>query len=129
VRVLLDTSVFLWWVSSAADRLSERARWAIEEPDNDVFLSVASAWEIAIKAEQGRLSLPAAAERYLPDLLARTGFSPLVIQLAHVLRAGALPPHHRDPFDRLLVAQSQIEDAPIVTADPAIGRYEVEIIW
>lgn len=129
MRVLLDTSTFLWWVSAGADRLGERARWAIEEPDNTVLFSVASGWEIAIKAELGRLSLPAVAERYLPDLLARSGFDALEIQLAHVLQAGGLPPHHRDPFDRLLVAQSQIEDVPIVTADPAIGRYDVEVIW
>ena len=129
MRVLLDTNAFLWWVSAGADRLGERARWAIEEPDNTIFLSVASAWEIAIKSELGRLSLPAAAERYLPDLLARSGIGALEIQLAHVLRAGGLPPHHRDPFDRLLVAQSQIEDVPIVTAEPAIGRYDVEVIW
>jgi PIN domain nuclease of toxin-antitoxin system len=127
VNVLLDTSALLWWVSDAG-RLSDRARWAIEDPGNTVLFSVASAWEIAIKAERGRLSLPVPAERYLPDLISRFDFEVLDVRLAHALRAGALPVHHRDPFDRLLVAQAQIEDLPVVTADPAIGRYDVDVI-
>jgi PIN domain nuclease of toxin-antitoxin system len=127
VNVLLDTSSFLWWVTGGT-RLSDRARWAIEAPENRVFVSVASAWEIAIKAERGRLSLPMAAERYVPDLVRRFDFEVLDVRLAHALRAGALPIHHRDPFDRLLVAQAQLEDMPLVTADPAIGRYEVDVI-
>jgi PIN domain nuclease of toxin-antitoxin system len=127
VNVLLDTSSLLWWVADAG-RLSDRARWAIQDPANAVFVSVASAWEIAIKSERGRLALPASAERYVPDLLTRFRFDALDIRLPHVLRAGALPAHHRDPFDRLLVAQAQLEDMPIVTADPAIGQYDVETI-
>lgn len=129
MKVLLDTSAFLWWVSGGGQRLSERGRWAIEAPGNDVFVSVASAWEIAIKAERGRLSLPLSAERYVPDLLRRFGLDVLPVELPHALRAGVLPPHHRDPFDRLLIAQSQIEGLPLVSADPAIGRYDVEVIW
>jgi PIN domain nuclease of toxin-antitoxin system len=128
VNVLLDTNAFLWWVA-LPERLSDRARWAIEEPANEVLVSAASAWEIAIKAERGRLRLPLPAERYVPDLLARHDLRALDVRLAHVLRAGALPVHHRDPFDRLLVAQSQLEDLPIVSPDPAIGRYDVDVIW
>jgi PIN domain nuclease of toxin-antitoxin system len=127
VNVLVDTSTFLWWASGGA-RLSESARWAIEDPANRAYLSVASGWEIAIKAERGRLVLPVAAARYLPDLLRRYGFESLDIRLVHALRAGALPPHHRDPFDRMLVAQAQLEDMPIITSDPAIARYDVETI-
>ena len=129
MRVLLDTSAFLWFVSSGGEQLSERARWAIEEPANEPIVSVATGWEIAIKAERGRLTLPRDPQRYLPDLLQRFEFKVLSIELAHVLRAGALPPHHRDPFDRLLVAQAQIEGLPLVTAEPAIGRYDVEVLW
>ena len=127
MKVLLDTSILLWWVTGA-ERLSDRARWVIEDAGNEVFVSVASAWEIAIKAERGRLTLPLPAERYVPDLLGRFGFKPLDIALTHALRAGALPMHHRDPFDRLLVAQAQLEEMPVVTADPAIGRYDVDVI-
>jgi len=127
VNVLLDTSTLLWWVTGG-DRLSDAERWAIQEPGNQVFVSVASAWEIAIKVERGRLTLPLPAERYLPDLLRRFGFEALDVRLAHALRAGSLPVHHRDPFDRLLVAQAQLEDLPIVTADPAIARYDVDTI-
>jgi PIN domain nuclease of toxin-antitoxin system len=127
VKVLLDTSTFLWW-AMGGDRLSDDARAAIEDPANEVFFSAASAWEIAIKAERGRLSLPTSAERYLPELLRRFEFETLDVAVRHALRAGALPVHHRDPFDRLLVAQAHLEDMPIVTADPAIGRYEVDVI-
>ena len=128
MRVLLDTNALLWWITSA-DRLSDRARWAIEEPTNEVMVSAASAWEIAIKAERGRISLPLPAERYVPDVLTRHDFRSLDVRMAHALRAGSLPVHHRDPFDRLLIAQAQLEDMPIVSADPAIGRYDVEVIW
>ena len=124
MKVLLDTSAFLWWVSSGAERLTPRARWAIQDPGNEPVLSAASAWEIAIEHERGRISLPLAPERYVPDLVRRHGFSVLPVELRHALRAGALPAHHRDPFDRLLVAQAQIEDLPLVSADPAIGQYE-----
>ena len=129
MKVLLDTSAFLWWAIGAGDRLSKDARWAIEDPDNDVLVSAASAWEIAIKWQSGRLELPASAERYIPDIIERHGFATLPIATTHALRAGVLPLHHRDPFDRLLVAQGQIEDVPIVTADPAIGRYDVDVLW
>ena len=128
MKVLLDTSTVLWW-AMGADRLSDRARWAIGDPANEVFVSVASAWEIAIKAERGRLTLPLPAERYVPDLLRRFDFEALEVGLSHALRAGALPPHHRDPFDRLLIAQAQLEDMPLVTADLAIGRYDVDVIF
>ena len=127
--MLLDTSAFLWWVSSGGARLTPRARWAIQDPGNDPVVSVASAWEIAIKHERGRINLPLAPERYVPDLIRRHGFALLPVELGHALRAGALPDHHRDPFDRLLIAQSQIEDLPLVSADPAIGQYDVEVLW
>jgi PIN domain nuclease of toxin-antitoxin system len=127
VNVLLDTTTLLWWVTGTP-RMSAAARWAIEDPSNDVYVSVASAWEIAIKAERGRLTLPVSPERYVPGLLSRFSFAPLDVRLAHALRAGALPPIHHDPFDRLLIAQAQIEDMPLVSGDPAISRYEVDVI-
>lgn len=96
---------------------------------NEASLSIASVWELAIKAGAGRLDLPDAAERYVPDRLRQHGFELLSMELRHVFRAGALPRIHGDPFDRMLVAQAQIEGLPIVTADPAFSRYDVETIW
>lgn len=125
----MDTHVFLWWSSQRGERLSDPARDLLSDGTNDVLLSMGSAWEIAIKVRAGRLALPDAIERWIPDRLRRNDFGLLPIDLSHVLRAGGLPRIHGDPFDRMLVAQAQIEGLPIVTADPAIGRYDVETIW
>lgn len=129
MRVLLDTHVFLWWASDRGVRISERAREILADGETDVALSLVSAWEIAIKVGAGRMDLPDAVERYLPDRIRQHGFELLPIELSHALRAGSLPAIHRDPFDRILVAQAQVEGLPILTADPAISRYDVETIW
>lgn len=129
MRVLLDTHAFLWWASARGARLSERARELLSDGATDASLSIASVWEIAIKVGAGRMVLPDAPERYVPDRLRRYGFDLIPFEVSHAIRAGALPPVHRDPFDRMLVAQAQIEDLPILTADPAISRYDVETIW
>jgi PIN domain nuclease of toxin-antitoxin system len=129
VRLLLDTHTFLWWSSQRGARLSECARDLLADGATDVSFSVVSAWEIAVKVGGGRMALPDAVERYVPDRLRQHGFDLLPIELSHVLRAGSLPPIHGDPFDRMLVAQAQIEGLPILTADPAISRYDVETIW
>jgi PIN domain nuclease of toxin-antitoxin system len=128
VNVLLDTQAFLWWTSSSA-RLSDRALDVIGDPATTVHVSVASAWEIAIKTSAGRLELEAPPAEYVADRLRLHGFQPVPIDLVHALRAGTLPRHHGDPFDRMIVAQGQLEDMPIVTADPLIGLYDVETIW
>jgi PIN domain nuclease of toxin-antitoxin system len=129
LRILLDTHAFLWWASERGVRLSDRARDLLSDGANDVALSVASVWEIAIKVGGGRMILPDAVERYIPDRLRHHGFELLSIELPHAFRAGTLPRLHGDPFDRMLVAQAQIEGLPILTADPAISRYDVETIW
>jgi PIN domain nuclease of toxin-antitoxin system len=128
MNLLLDTQAFLWWAVNS-DRLTPSAAAAIADPASRVLVSVASAWEIAIKASAGRLQLAAPVESYVPELLERFRFEALAIDLAHALRAGSLPRHHGDPFDRMIVAQGQVEDMPIVTADPLIGLYDVETIW
>jgi len=128
VRAILDTDVFLWWVLDIP-RLSLDARSILEDGSNDMLFSAASAYELTIKAESGRLSLPEPPESYVPSRLAANAFESLPIELIHALRAGSLPAIHRDPFDRMLVAQAQIEGLPILTADPAISRYDVETIW
>jgi PIN domain nuclease of toxin-antitoxin system len=129
LKVLLDTHVFLWWVSERGARLSDRARDLLSDGGTKALLSMASAWELAIKAGSGRIELPDEIGRYVPDRLRRHGFELLPIELTHAIRAGTLPRHHGDPFDRMLVAQGQVEGVAIVTADPAIGRYDVETIW
>lgn len=127
MRVLLDTQVFLWWVTNDA-RLSTRARDLISDGDNEVMISAASGWEIAIKSRLGKIQLPESPERFVPAQVISNGFKGLPILLDHALRVCALPDHHRDPFDRILVAQGQVEHLPIITTDPQIARYDIEVI-
>jgi PIN domain nuclease of toxin-antitoxin system len=101
----------------------------IGDPQNEILVSVATAWEIALKERRGRLQLPLPAGRYVPERMAQDGFQALDIQLSHVLAAAGLPPHHDDPFDRVLVAQAIAEGIPLITADEAIGRYAIRTIW
>lgn len=103
-------------------------RQVIADGSNDVLFSAASGYEIAYKAEDGRLSLPQSPEHYVADRLEANGFDPLPIDLAHALGAAMLPRIHRDPFDRLLVAQARREGIPIITSDPVIARYDVDVI-
>jgi PIN domain nuclease of toxin-antitoxin system len=125
---LLDTHTFLWW-NMGDERLSPRASQFIADGQNEIFLSAASAWEIAIKARRGRLVLPEQPAHYVVQRLARHHFQSLPVQLSHALHVFNLPDYHQDPFDRLLVAQSQLENLPLLTGDEAIKRYGVEIIW
>ena len=127
MRVLLDTQAWLWMLM-APQRFPSEALDVVENTGNDLVLSAASAWEIGIKHGLGRLELPGAPEKVIPDLMLRSGVEPLTISHAHALRAGALPPHHRDPFDRLLVAQAQMEDLPILTSDALLGQYDITLI-
>jgi PIN domain nuclease of toxin-antitoxin system len=120
VNVLLDTHTLLWWLDDNP-RLGGPSRAVIRDRQNVVVVSAATAWEIAIKRARGRLDAP----DDLPGAIAAHGFTPLSITVEHGLDAGALPPYHRDPFDRMLVAQARIEGLTIVTADPRIARYDV----
>jgi PIN domain nuclease of toxin-antitoxin system len=128
MRALLDTHVFLWW-NQDDPQLSAVARSTIEDGRNELYLSAASAWEIAIKTAKGRLVLPSPPDRYVAERLAYYGFQALPIQLSHALAVAALPHIHVDPFDRLLVAQSRYEQLPIITADAAFVRYDVQVLW
>lgn len=129
MKVLLDTHAFLWWASERGARLSDRGRDLLADGATEAALSIASVWEIAIKVGAGKMVLPGPVGRYVPDRLRHDGFDLLGIELAHVVRAGDLPRLHGDPFDRMLVAQAQVEGIPILTSDPAIARYDVETIW
>ncbi|MEB3188541.1 MAG: type II toxin-antitoxin system VapC family toxin [bacterium] len=121
--LLLDTHVLLWWLASPED-LVEGARKAIESPTNDVVVSAASIWEMAIKQSLGKLSLPGDPVEAITAL----GFHLLPITAAHGWRAGRLPPLHRDPFDRLLVAQADSESLVLVTRDRDIPRYGIPVL-
>ncbi len=131
---LLDTHVFLWWITDDP-RLSTRVRDVLQDSDNELYFSAASAWEIAIKAQLGRLQLikesqPAQSlEQFMVEQLSLNALVVLPIQLRHALHVYTLAQHHRDPFDRILVAQSRVEDMPILTADAQITRYNVDVIW
>jgi PIN domain nuclease of toxin-antitoxin system len=127
VRVLLDTHVWLW-LQSEPERLSEASLEMLIDPANELLLSAASAWEIAVKVLLGKLALPAPPADYVPRRLATSGTTALPVELRHALHVATLPRHHRDPFDRLLVAQAQVEGLPLVTADPQLAAYEVEIL-
>jgi PIN domain nuclease of toxin-antitoxin system len=127
VRVLLDTQAWLWLLTSP-ERFSPEALKILESTRNELVLSAASAWEIGIKHQLGRLQLPRPPELAIPDLMLRSGVEGLPVFHAHALRASALPPHHRDPFDRLLVAQAQLEELPILTSDRQISLYDLEVI-
>ncbi len=128
MRVLLDTHAFLWWVLDDP-KLSADCRRIVDDGANDVLLSAVSGYELAYKVNQGRLTLPEAPDVYVRSRLASNGFEALTIELDHALRAATLPMIHRDPFDRLLIGQAQLEGLPIITADPAIAHYDVEVIW
>ncbi len=128
MRYLLDTHTFLWWNMDDA-QLSSFAKELIADGNNEIFLSAASAWEIAIKTARGRLALPEDPTRYISNRLSLHGFQALPVQIHHAVQVYKLPIHHADPFDRLLIAQSQIESMPLISVDPDIRRYELEVVW
>lgn len=128
MKALLDTHTFLWWNLNAS-QLSENVRRFIGDGRNEVFFSAASAWEIAIKYTKGRLDLPEPPDNYIPQRLILHKFTPLPIQLSHALQVYTLPDYHQDPFDRLLIVQSQMEGMPLLSTDAEIARYQVELIW
>jgi len=128
VRLLLDTQCWLW-MQVSPERFSAPALELIQHPESELVLSAASSWEIAIKHALGELRLPIAPEEYVPTRMERSGMTALAIEHSHALRVASLPLHHRDPFDRLLIAQAQIEKLPILTADRQLEPYDVEIRW
>ena len=127
MRILLDTQCWLW-LQADPERLSERTLSLLADPENEIFLSSASAWEIAIKYALGKLPLPTAPWQYVPTRMALTGTTGLPVQMTHALRVAKLPPHHRDPFDRLLVAQAQLEKMSLLTSDTQLSAYDVRLL-
>jgi PIN domain nuclease of toxin-antitoxin system len=128
VRLLLDTHALLWWLAGD-QQLSGQAQQAISDLGNDVLVSAASAWEIATKVRIGKLPQHAGVAEDLPTHLAREGFTPLNISVEHALRSGLLPAHHKDPFDRMLIAQAQAEDLQLVSNEELFDLYGVTRLW
>lgn len=127
-RLLLDTHVFLWWVDDAPN-LTVPARKAIADTGNECFVSIVSCWEMAIKSSLGKLRLARPVERFVSEQLAANSFNLLNIELRHAAKIEKMPFLHRDPFDRLLIAQAQTEKLTMVTADSVFVDYGIEILW
>ena len=123
MKVLLDTRILLWWLADD-EHLPARAAAAIVDPETEVVVSAASAWEISIKQAAGRLDAP----EDLLDALVANDFGTLSVTLEHAMAAGRLPAHHADPFDRMLIAQAQIEGITLLTVDRRFSGYEVELL-
>jgi len=128
VRLLLDTQCWLWWFAQP-DKLSENVIEQIANESNELWFSVASVWEMGIKVSIGKLPLPEQIDNYVSTRMTQLGARSLEINASHALRAAALPLHHRDPFDRMLIAQAQVEDMILVSADSTFNQYEVSLLW
>jgi PIN domain nuclease of toxin-antitoxin system len=124
-RLLLDTNVAIWLLLGDRDRVPRSVVQALEDTTNDVALSAASVWEIAIKRSLGKVRLPDG----WPRELHRLGFDPMPVTAIHAAAVEALPWHHRDPFDRLLIAQASVERCALVTPDRRLGAYPIETVW
>ena len=128
MRVLLDTQAFLWWRTDHA-LLSTEARQLLNSQANEIVFSVASAWELAIKAALNKLDVQDGLIENLESEIGREGFSVLTVQITHAVRAASLPVHHKDPFDRMLAAQAQAENLYIVSNDRIFDLYGVRRLW
>jgi len=127
VKLLADTHVVLW-SATAPEKIGKEARAAIEDGGNDLFVSVVTAWEIAIKQSLGKLDLPKPAEKWVPEVIRRTGFEVADLGLAAALRVRGLAWHHRDPFDRLLIAQALENGYTVITRDEIFAAYGVPVL-
>jgi PIN domain nuclease of toxin-antitoxin system len=128
MKLLLDTHSFLWFVQGDP-KLSETARQLAEDPMNDRFVSMASVWEIGIKISVGKLRLESAVDLFVPEQLYLNGMGLLSITVGHIAAVSSLPFHHRDPFDRMLIAQAQVEQMTIVSVDAALDAYGIARLW
>ncbi|OUC15791.1 MAG: twitching motility protein PilT [Alkalinema sp. CACIAM 70d] len=128
MQALLDTHALLWWVTNDP-QLSKTVRDIITDSNNTLYVSVASSWEIIVKAKTGKLPLPEPATQFIQSCLTVNRFESMAIEIAHVLQIDQLPDHHKDPFDRILIAQAQVGNMPILTIDRLIAQYPVSTIW
>jgi len=128
VRYLLDTAIFLWSLSEP-EKLNKKAQHLLVAGNGELYLSAVSAWEIAIKSESGKLRLADPPIDYVLNRIKLLGLRPLQITHVHALSTCGLPPHHQDPFDRLLIAQARSEDMVVMTADRLFSKYPVQTLW
>ncbi len=128
MRYLLDTGVWLWSLREP-ERISRQGRAVLADLHQEVFLSAVTSWEVAIKSAAGKLKLLEAPGAYVPRRMADQGLRPLPISHQHALAVFGLPDHHRDPFDRLLIAQANLEDMILITADRMFEKYPVRLLW
>ena len=128
MKLLLDTHILLWWITNDP-QLSAKARVLISEGHNTLYWSAASSWEVSIKYALGRMPFPEAPEQFLPHEIEKNRIESLPIIDAHAFRAAQLPHHHRDPFDRMLIAQAQVESLALLSNDRQLNHYDVEIHW
>jgi PIN domain nuclease of toxin-antitoxin system len=126
MKLLLDTRTWLW-MQASPERFSPKAREMVDNQDNVLLLSPVSAWEIATKYTLGRLTLPIPPEEYVPSRMKSSGVDALPLQHSHALQVATLPWHHRNPFDRLLIAQAQVEGIPILSANRQLAAYDVRV--
>ncbi len=127
MKILLDTQSWLWWIADP-EKLNHEALDYFKNNQNDLMFSAASSWEISIKYAIGKLELSEPPSQFIPTRLVRDSITSMPVEHVHALHVSGLPHHHRDPFDRLLIAQSQIENLPILTADKQFNAYDVQII-
>ena len=127
MRLLLDTHVWLWMIGNE-ERLAEEHRATLVDPDSELFLSAAAIWELGIKAAAGKMKYTGSYESQVPIHIRRSGVRPLAITVEHAVAAAALPMHHRDPFDRMMVAQAKVEGLTFMTADRRLAAYDVTVV-
>jgi PIN domain nuclease of toxin-antitoxin system len=128
MKLLLDTHTFLWW-DNEPDRLPKSIYDLCQNPENELFLSMVSIWEMQIKAQLGKLNLRTSLAQIVADQQNQNGVTLLGINLAHIYALKDLPPHHRDPFDRLLITQGQSEGATLLSKDEVFVNYAVKVMW
>lgn len=129
MKYLLDTATFLWAAADLQDQLSPTALAILADSENELCLSAVSTWEIAIKYSTGKLKILENPDQLIPDLILKMNLQILSINYQHTLTVIHLPWHHRDPFDRLLVCQANVEDLPILTPDAIFKKYKVKTVW
>jgi len=128
LKLLLDTHVWIWLLTDP-ERLSRLAHTALVAAENQLYLSSASTWECSVKVAAGRLDIDGSPEALLQEAIVASGVLPLPIEHSHALQTAKLPAHHRDPFDRMLIAQAQVERMTLVSADGQLADYDIEILW
>jgi len=128
MKILMDAHSFLWFINGSP-QLSARAKTTIEDPAHDKFLSMANIWEMAIKSSLGKLHIAQPFEQFIPHQLQINGFEIFEVEFDHIVKVIHLPFHHRDPFDRLLIAQSLVEQIPVISADSVFDSYSVQRVW